>query len=78
MPEDNPTTFATPDPLSTTESVGAIAIAVITNIIVLFQLNVSDMQKSAIVGIVNAVVAAAVLYHGSRVRAGRAIGSANK
>ncbi len=78
MPDDTPTTFDTPDPITSTESLGAIAIGVLTNLIVLFQLDISDDQQGAIVGIVNAIVAAFVLYHGARVRAGRAMGNTQK
>jgi hypothetical protein len=70
--------FETPDPIVTTETLGAIVIGVITNLIVLFQLNIDDARQGAIVALVNAVIAAYVLYHGSRVRAGRAQGTASK
>jgi hypothetical protein len=78
MPDPS-TQLATPDPLQTTEViVGGIATAVITNVIILFKLNITDVQQAALITLVNTVIAAVILVHGAIVRKGRAVGNASR
>jgi hypothetical protein len=60
----------TPD--FTPAGIGAILLALITNLIVLFDLDLSDAQRGAITGVVSAVVLAAFLIHDAVIRHGRA------
>jgi hypothetical protein len=68
------TSLNTPDPITSSEAIGAIVIGVITNLIVLFQLNLTDVQQAAIAGLVNSLLLVFVLVHGAIVRKGRAAG----
>lgn len=72
------TQFDTPDPIVSTEAIGAIVIAAVTNAIVLLGLDVSPDRQAALIALINTVLAAYVLYHGARVRGARALGSAKK
>jgi uncharacterized membrane protein (DUF441 family) len=66
--------FKTPD--FTPEAIVALVLGVITNLIVLFGLDLSEAQTGSITGLVSAVVLAAFLIHSAVVRHGRATGSA--
>lgn len=60
----------TPD--FTPAGISAILLALITNLIVLFDLDLSDAQRGGITGAVSAVVLAAFLIHDAVIRHGRA------
>lgn len=77
-PAPVPANFKTPDPLVTSEALGALVIGVITNVVILFGLHLSDARQAALVAIVNLGIVAAALYHGARVRSARAMGNAHK
>lgn len=63
--------MATPDPLLTYESFAALAATIITNLIVLFELNISDARQASLLSLVNAAYVVAMLIYSSVVRNGR-------
>lgn len=67
----------TPD--FTPEAIAAILLGIITNLVVLFGLDLTDAQTGAITGAVSSIVLAAFLIHSAVVRHGRAnaVGAAN-
>lgn len=60
----------TPD--ITPGAITALVLGVLTNVIVLVGLNLSDAQKGAVTGLVTAVVLAAFLVHDAIIRSARA------
>jgi hypothetical protein len=60
----------TPD--FTPVGIASIVLAFITNLVVLFNLDLSDAQRGAITGLVSAIVLAAFLIHDAVIRHGRA------
>lgn len=62
----------TPDPWLTSEQFGALAVTVITNVIVLFGLDVSDARQAALIALVNTAYTVFVFVHAAVVRNGRA------
>jgi predicted lysophospholipase L1 biosynthesis ABC-type transport system permease subunit len=62
----------TPDPWLTSEQFAALAATIITNVVVLLKLDVSDAQQGALLALVNAAYVIAILVHASVVRNGRA------
>lgn len=73
-PTTTPREFATPD--FTPEAIVSIVLGVISNLVILFELDLTDAQRGAISGLVTAVVLAAFLIHSAVIRSGRARGSA--
>lgn len=62
----------TPDPAVSTEAIAALLVALATNLIVLFGLDLTDAQTGALVGVVNGLVVVGYFVHGLYVRRGRA------
>lgn len=62
--------MSTPD--ITPGAIVSLLLGLITNVIVLIGLNITDAQKGAITGLVTAVVLAAFLIHDAVIRNGRA------
>ena len=66
--------FKTPD--FTPEAIAALVLGFISDLVVLFELNLSDAQRGAISGLITTIVLAAFLIHSAVIRSGRARGSA--
>jgi uncharacterized membrane protein (UPF0136 family) len=66
--------FKTPD--FTPEAIVSLVLGVISNLVVLFELHLTDPQRGAISGLITTVVLAAFLIHSAVIRSGRARGSA--
>lgn len=62
----------TPDPALTSEQVVALATTVITSLIVLFKLNVTDAQQGALIALIGTGYTVFTLVHAAVVRNGRA------
>lgn len=60
----------TPD--ITPAAITALVLGVITNVIVLVGLDITDAQRAAVTGLVTAVILAAFLIHDAVIRQGRA------
>lgn len=73
-----PGKFATPDPVFTYETALILVGTVISDVIVLLGLDLSDAKKAAITGISNAAVAVGFIIYAAVVRHGRAVGNASK
>jgi hypothetical protein len=76
LPPGPPKEFKTPD--FTPEGIVALVLGVITNLVILFDLNLTDAQTGALSGLVTAIILAAFLIHSAVIRSGRARGSALK
>ena len=63
----------TPD--FTPEAITALILGVVANLIVLFELDLSDARKGAISGLITTGVLVAFLFHSAIIRKGRAQGS---
>jgi len=70
--------FATPDPVFTYEVALALAGTIVTNLIVLVGLDLSDARKAAITGLVNGAVTIGFIIYAAVVRHGRAVGNADR
>lgn len=68
----------TPDPALTTEAFVALCATGLPFILVTFHYNMSGPTKAAILSALGAIYGAFILWHGSRVRAARAIGQGLK
>jgi hypothetical protein len=71
MPTD--TELKTPD--FTPEAIVALILGIVSNLIVLFELDLSDARKGAISGLITTGVLVAFLFHSAIIRKGRATGS---
>ncbi len=72
------TEFATPDPVFTYETALALVATVVTNIILLLGLDLSEARKAAVLGLVNGAVTVGFLIYAAVIRHGRAVGSAKR
>jgi hypothetical protein len=70
--------FATPDPVFTYETALALAATVVTNIILLLGLDLSEARKAAVLGLVNGSVTIGFLIYAAVIRHGRAVGNAKR
>lgn len=74
MPDTNAQSLQTPDPLLTTEGIGAAVVAFIANIYILFGSNLDNARQTALASIVTTAWVVFTLVHGAMVRKGRAAG----
>lgn len=58
----------TPDPALSTEAIAALLVALATNALILFQLDLTDAQTAALTGLVNGLVIVGYFVHGLLVR----------
>lgn len=73
MPEQA-TSLQTPDPILTTEGIGATVAMAVANAYILFGSNLSNDKQTALASLVTTVWIALVFVHGALVRKGRAQG----
>lgn len=75
---DDPRVFKTPDPLITGEALAAYITSILSALIVLFKLDLSDAQRGAALTVILGVLALGTFLYGAIVRRGRAMGNAQK
>lgn len=64
--------LATPDPAFSTEAIAAVIVAIVTNAVILFELDLSDERQAALVTLLNTFVVVGYFVHGFLVRRKRA------
>jgi hypothetical protein len=71
---DTAQSLTTPDPILTTEGIGAFVVAVVANAYILFGSNLDNGRQTALASLVTSLWLVFTLVHGAVVRKGRAAG----
>lgn len=70
--------MSTPDPFLTQEQLVALAATILTSLITLFKLNITDAQRGALLALIGTAYVIFALVHAAIVRHGRAAALANR
>lgn len=70
--------FATPDPILTTEGMATFAIAALANVYVIFGVDLSEEKKLAVNALITSAWLLGQFIHAALVRKGRAEGSSSR
>lgn len=73
MPEEAKS-LQTPDPILTTEGIGAFVVSLVANIYILFGSNLDNGRQTALAAVVTSLYVVFTLVHAAVVRKGRAQG----
>jgi hypothetical protein len=76
MPDD--THLATPDPILSTEGIGAFATTLVANVYILFGSNLDNGRQTALATVITSLYVVFTLVHAAVVRRGRALGNTSK
>ena len=66
--------LSTPDPILTTEGIGAFVVTLVSNVYILFGSNLSNEQQTALATVITSLYVVFTLVHAALVRKGRAAG----
>lgn len=66
--------LTTPDPILTTEGIGAFVVTLVSNIYILFGSNLANSQQTALATVITSLYVVFTLVHAALVRKGRAAG----
>ena len=70
----NAQSLNTPDPILTTEGIGAFVVTLVSNVYILFGSNLGNEQQTALATVITSLYVVFTLVHAALVRKGRASG----